>query len=193
MAKKLTKVEWLEKNGFNTETEQTYCIYGEDTYSIKDWLKEQGCKFHPILKWHTTEPLDLPEGYGMICFDFAEIMEWNEDQNNAFFFENAKEKIERKFKEAEGPSLSEYVGQVGERLRNLTAIYKSSRGFAGMYGWTNIHTFQIGEDVLVWFTTKDLDLEKGQVIDLTGTVKAHEKFRGTKTTQLSRCIIKEVG
>ena len=34
MAKKLTKVEWLEKNGFNTETEQTYCIYGEDTYSI---------------------------------------------------------------------------------------------------------------------------------------------------------------
>jgi hypothetical protein len=46
--------------------------------------------------------------------------------------------------------------------------------------------------VLVWFTAKDLDLEKGAVVDLTGTVKKHEEFRGVKTTQLSRCIIKEV-
>ena len=192
MAKKITKAEWLEKNGFNTETEQTYCVFGEDTYAIKDWLKEQGCKFHPILKWHSPEPLDIPVGYGMIGFDFAEIMEWNEEHNNAFFFENAKEKIERRFKEAEGPSFSEYVGQVGERLYNITAIYKSGRGFAGAYGWTNIYTFQVGENILVWFTTKDLNLEKGQVVDLTGTIKKHEEFRGVKTTQLSRCIIKEV-
>jgi hypothetical protein len=84
------------------------------------------------------------------------------------------------------------VGYVGERLRNLTAIYKSTRGFMGNYGWTNIHTFQIGEDVLVWFTAKDLDLERGQAVDLTGTVKKHEEFREVKTTQLSRCIIKAV-
>ena len=54
-------------------------------------------------------------------------------------------------------------------------------------------SFQVGEDVLVWFTAKDLDLEKGQAVDLTGTVKKHEEFRGVKTTQLSRCIVKEVG
>jgi hypothetical protein len=62
----------------------------------------------------------------------------------------------------------------------------------GNYGWTNIHTFQIGDDILVWFTAKDCSLEKGTVVDLTGTVKKHEEFRGVKTTQLSRCIIKEV-
>ena len=192
MAKRLTKEEWLELNGFGTDA-RTFCVFGDDTYSIKGWLKEQGCKFNPILKWHYSEPIDMPVGYGMICFGFDEILEWDEKAGTAVYKENAPEFVDRRFKEAEGPSFSEYVGQVGERLRNLTAIYKSSRGFAGMYGWTNIHTFQIGEDVLVWFTTKDLDLEKGQVIDLTGTVKAHEEFRGTKTTQLSRCIIKEVG
>ena len=191
MAKRLTKEEWLELNGFGTDA-RTFCVFGDDTYSIKGWLKEQGCKFNPILKWHYSEPIDMPVGYGMICFGFDEILEWDEKAGTAVYKENAPEFVDRRFKEAEGPSFSEYVGQVGERLRNLTAIYKSSRGFAGMYGWTNIHTFQIGEDVLVWFTTKDLDLEKGQVIDLTGTVKAHEEFRGTKTTQLSRCIIKEV-
>lgn len=191
MAKRLTKVEWLELNGFSVDG-FTYSVFGDDTYSIKGWLKEQGCKFNPILKWHHSEPIDMPVGYGMICFGFDEILEWDEKAGTAAYKENAPELVDRRFKEAEGPSFSEYVGQVGERLRNLTAIYKSTRGFAGMYGWTNIHTFQIGEDVLVWFTAKDLDLEKGQVVDLTGTVKSHEEFRGTKTTQLSRCIIKEV-
>lgn len=187
----MLKELWLEKNGFSMEG-FTYCIFGEDTYSIKEWLKEQGCKFHPYLKWHCDRPLDLPVGYGMISFSFDEICVWDEDAGQAWYLEKSKEIIERRIKEAEGPSLSEYVGEVGERLRNLTAIFKSTRGFSGKYGWTNIHTFQIGEDILVWFTAKDLDLEKGQIVDLTGTVKKHEEFREVKTTQLSRCIIKAV-
>ena len=187
----MTKEMWLEKNGFSADG-FTYVIFGDDTYSIKEWLKEQGCKFHPFLKWHSPAPLDVPVGYGGICFAFDEICVYDEASKEVYFKETAKEFIERRVKTAEGPSLSEYVGYVGERLRNLTAIYKSTRGFMGNYGWTNIHTFQIGEDVLVWFTAKDLDLEKGQAVDLTGTVKKHEEFREVKTTQLSRCIIKAV-
>lgn len=188
----MTKEMWLEKNGFSADG-FTYSVFGDDTYSIKEWLKEQGCKFSPLLKWHSPEPIDMPVGYGMICFSFDELYQWDEANRNAYFYESAETLVNRRFKEAEGPSLSEYIGEVGERLRNLTAIYKSSRGFSGKYGWTNIHTFQVGEDVLVWFTQKELNLEKGVAVDLTGTVKKHEEFREVKTTQLSRCIIKEVG
>lgn len=188
----MTKVEWLERNGFSKDG-FTYCVFGEDTYSIKEQLKEMGCKFSPLLKWHCDKPLDLPVGYGMICFSFDDLLEWNEECKNAFFYEKSKEKIEKAFKQAEGPSLSEYVGEVGERIRNITAIYKSTRGFDSRFGWTNIHTFEIGNDVLVWFTQKDLDFEKGQAIDLTGTIKKHEEFRGVKTTQLSRCVLKRIG
>lgn len=187
----LSKEIWLEKNGFSAEG-LTYIVYGDNTYAIKDWLKEQGCKFNPTLKWHCDKPLDLPEGYGMVSFSFDEIAKWDEIYKEVFFFESAKAKVERKIREAEGPSLSEYVGEVGQRLRNMTAIFKSSRGFAGRFGWTNIHTFQIGENVLVWFTEVDLDMEYGSTVDLTGTVKKHEEFRGVKTTQLSRCIVKEI-
>lgn len=189
--KTLTKVEWLEKNGFNKD-ELTYCIYGEDTYSIKETLKEWGCKFSPLLKWHSPQPLNLPVGYGMFSISFDTIAAWDDTESTACYLEKSKEIIDRKFKEAEGPSLSEYIGTEGERLRGLTAIYKSTRGFSGNFGWTNIHTFQIGENILVWFTQKDLNFERGTTIDLTGTVKKHEEFRGVKTTQLSRCIIKEI-
>lgn len=187
----MTKEKWLEKNGFS-ELGLTYVIWGDDTYSIKDWLKEQGCKFNPTLKWHSPTPLDLPVGFGTICFSFDELGEWSDEHKDVFFYDNAKATVERKVREMEGPSLSEYVGEVGQRLRNLTAIFKSTRGFMGRYGWTNIHTFQVGEDILVWFTASDLDFEYGTIVDLTGTVKIHEEFRGVKTTQLSRCIIKEI-
>lgn len=187
----MTRAEWYEKNGFNADG-QTYVVWGDDTYAIKDWLKEQGCKFSPILKWHAAEPLDLPVGYGMFGVMFDDVAEWDEHYQNGYYTESAKGFIDRKIAELMGPSLSEFVGEVGERLRNYTAVFKSTRGFMGNYGWTNIHTFQIGDDILVWFTAKDCSLEKGTVVDLTGTVKKHEEFRGVKTTQLSRCIIKEV-
>ena len=191
MIKKMTKELWLEKHGFS-ESGITYCVVGDNTYSIKEYLKENGYKFDPILKWHGAESLELPEGYSLLELSFDDICEWDSNLCEGCYFEKTKAIVDKAFKEAAGPSLSEFVGEVGQRLRNLTAIYKSTRGFSGKYGWTNIHTFQIDEDVLVWFTTVELDLEVGQPVDLTGTVKKHEEFRGVKTTQLSRCIVKGV-
>ena len=184
--------EWLTRNGWSLDG-ITYSVCGDDTYSIKDYLKEQGCKFDPTLKWHCAEPIELPEGFKLVQFNWSDLMAWQSDFDaTAFFYEDAKAKIERAFRESEGPSLSEYVGEVGQRLRNITAIFKSTRGFSGKYGWTNIHTFQVGDNILVWFTASEIEFEAGQVVDLTGTIKGHEEFRGVKTTQLSRCIIKEV-
>ena len=186
------KKEWMKRNGFG-EDGLTWCVFGDDTFSIKEELKEMGCKFSPILKWHSATPLNLPEGYGMISFAFDDIMEWSIEQNNAFFFEDSKEKIERKFREAEGPSLSEYVGEIGERLRNKTVVLKSIHGFSGRFGWTNIYTFMDGDNELVWFTAKELGLKKGDVLDLTGTIIAHEEFCGVYKTKINRCVIKKIG
>ena len=187
----MSRKNWLEKNGFNAD-EITYIIAGEDTYAIKDWLKEQGCKFNTTLKLHSPIELDLPEGYTLIPVAFDDIAEYDNDCKEVYYYEKAKAAIERKIREAAGPSLSEYIGEVGDRLRHITAIFKSTRGFAGAYGWTNIHTFQRGEDILVWFTACDIELEYGTVVDLSGTIVRHEEFRGVKTTKINRCIIKKV-
>lgn len=188
---RMTKEFWLEKNGFGADG-LTWCVFGDDTYAIKEQLKKLGCKFSPLLKWHSPKALDLPEGYGMFSISFDEIAQWDIINKTVCYFEKSEELIERKFREAEGPSLSEFVGTPGERLQNITAIYKSSHGFCGKFGWTNIHTFQTGNNVLVWFTSVNLNLDKGQAINLTATIKKHEEFRGVKTTQLSRCIIKTI-
>jgi hypothetical protein len=144
-----------------------------------------------VLKWHGPEELmDLPEGYQTISFRFEDLYEWQPMIKMACAFEDAKQKVEKAFAQAEGPSLSEYVGEIGERLRNITAVYVSTHGFEGKFGYTHIHTFKSGENVLVWFTSKGLDLERGAIVDLTGTVQLHEEFRGVNTTRINRCIVK---
>ena len=186
------KIKWMQMNGFNADG-ITYAVYGENTYAIKDELKEIGCKYSPVFGWHNPEKIDnLPEDYQMVEFRFDDFYEWSAKNNTAYLYENAKVKVEKRYAELTGASKSEYMGEETDRLRNITVIYSSSRGFMGAYGYTFIHTFYSGDNCLVWFTTKELNYEKGQVLDLTGTVKKHEEFRGVKTTQLSRCIIKEV-
>lgn len=184
------KAKWYSDNAFG-EDNLTYCIFGENTYAIKDKLKELGCKFSPLLKWHSPIPLDLPAGYGMFAIALDDIGAW--EDGNFLYHENAKDFVERKFIEAEGPSLSEYVGELGERLRDLSVTYKSCHSFSGLYGLTYIHTFESGDNILVWMTAKELDFEKGQPLFLTGTVKEHSEYRGIKQTKLSRCIIKLIG
>ena len=188
----MTKVEWLKQNGFD-ENGVTYCVFGDNTFAIKEELKELGCKFSPILKWHAGMPLDVPEGYGMIAINFNEVMQWSEEKEKAFFFDSAQSILDQRILDLEGPNLSEYVGVVGERLRNRLVILKSIRGCNTAYGYSNIYTFIEGENELVWFTAKELEFEKGDELDLTGTVKKHETYRGVRLTHLSRCIIKKRG
>lgn len=189
----LTQEQWMEKNGFG-EDYLTWCVFGDDTYAIKDHLKELGCKFSPTLKWHSSKPLDLPVGYGMFSIHFDEIMVWSPIEGMAYFTETAEDLIQRKFREVEGPSLSEYVGEIGERFRDLTVKVDSVRGFANKFGgWTNILTFSLGDNKLVWMTQTEQDVEKGDVVNLSGTVKNHQEYQGVKQTYLNRCILKKIG
>lgn len=187
----MTREEWLAKNGFNADG-QTFSVFGEDTYAIKDWLKEQGCVFSPVLKWHIAEKFELPEGFQWVEFQFDKLYDWNDELENAFFFESAAAEVDSIFQRLLPPSKSEYMGEMKERLRNLTAVFKSRRAYNGNYGVTNIYTFYHGDNCLVWFSTVEIGISTGTVVDLTGTVVKHEEFRGVKTTKINRCIVKEV-
>ena len=187
----MTKAEYFEKNGFN-EDGYTYCVVGEDTYSIKDYLKEMGGKYNPTLKWHLPTQIALGEDFKFVPIKFDDIMQWDEKNEEAIYFGDAEMRISKALKSVLPPSKSEYVGKVGERIRNITAVLKSAHGFNGAYGYTYIYSFYRGEDCLVWFTQKELGLANGTLVDLTGTVKSHEEYREVKTTKLTRCIVKEI-
>ena len=180
------QLDWFTQNGFS-ESGDTYSIVGKNTYSIKEELKSIGCKYSPLLGWHSPNPLRTPPNYTLIHFTFAELY----GGSPPVLSKSAPHIVAERVNAALGYNLSEFVGEVGERLRNLSAIVQSISGYSADYGYTYIYTFAEGRNLLVWFTQKKLDIRDDQPIWLTGTVKNHNLYKGNKITILNRCIIKE--
>ena len=183
----MTKDEWLKTNGFNPFG-VTYLVLG-NSYPIKQNLKDEGFKFSPLLRWHGPEcKYQLP----ITCFykelNYEEVFEWNEAEGVTFMKEGARDMIENIFNPKE-ESTSDYVGEIGERFRNIPVFVKYIRGFDSDFGYKYVYTFEDDYgNLFSWFTTVQIAAAAGSRGMLSGTIKNHSEYKGVKTTQLSRCV-----
>ena len=179
--------EWPVRNGFD-EDGMTWIFVKGDTYAIKDSLKDAGYKFNRELGWHGPDCLnDLPEGYELYQIGFDEVYEWPFEAASKPDFIGEQVVVNAKAKAGQG----EFIGEIGERLRALDVQLMSVREYNGAYGLSYIYQFSYKGDILIWMTSKWMDIEPDEWYVLTGTVKKHESYKGMNQTYLSRCIIKE--
>lgn len=88
-----------------------------------------------------------------------------------------------------------FLGEAGERLRNLNAKVTGTYGYEGQNyitgapEWKVVVKFDVLGKTAVWFTSYTT-LEEGQFVSLTGTVKALNNRDGEDQTILTRCLIK---
>ena len=182
----------LTELGYDVDNPAVYLVVGENTYAIKDELKERGGHFSPALNWYFTHEVELPKGYSLVARDVSQFFNWNPQTKKFSIAENAKENADAARAELLPESKSEYIGSIKERLRDMRVTLTGCRGFQSMYGYTIIYTFAYGDNVLVWMTTSEQNIEVNHEYMLTGTVKKFEEYNGVKQTHLSRCIVKEV-
>ena len=100
-------------------------------------------------------------------------------------FKNFLKKREQEQHHEETKGLSEYVGNVGEKIIAEVKDVKLVSSWQTVYGWTHLYRFTTPENnVLVWFASKCIDenLQK-----ITGTIKDHKEYDGEKQTVLTRC------
>lgn len=185
------KKELLVKWGYDPENPLIWLIGGGDTYTIKNQLKEQGCKFSQQLGWYSCKQLDLPIGYSMVSINFNDVFTWFPMTKRFEIKENAKEIADAALSTLYPKSNSEYIGNLKERIRDLEVVLTSIRDIDNRYGTSTIYTFKYNENVLVWITSSCKDIQIGEHVLLTGTIKEYKEYKGTKQTILSRCIIKK--
>lgn len=109
-------------------------------------------------------------------------------------YQRAKEKALRLTKERTAAAASEFLGQVGQRLRDVPVTLQFQR-VIGSNDFGDLVLIKFADEagnVLTWMTSKGCGLEVGEKALLTGTVKDHELYNGTKQTKLTRCALKEV-
>lgn len=180
--------EWLKAHGFN-ENRMTYIYFPTDSYEVKDQLKEAGFKFEKPLLWHAPE---IPEGYEdkvvEVWFDAIGVMSaWHE----GFFGEFAEQTIKDRLKAAR-PAIESKSVWVGEIKDKITKEFKVTfnRGIKTRYGISQLVKFEDADgNSYTWWASAAWapELEVGEKITLSATIKDHSEYEGEKTTILTRC------
>ncbi len=79
-----------------------------------------------------------------------------------------------------------YFGEVGTRVKNEKLKLSKRTYFEGFYGTTYVFTFIQGAYTFVYMGSSALQVEEGESIDLSFTIKDHSEYNGLKQTKISR-------
>jgi hypothetical protein len=87
---------------------------------------------------------------------------------------------------------SEWIGEVKERI-TVNAVVKYINALeGGQWGPTHLHNFNSDGNYITWFASRSQDVEIGDKVKLTGTVKKHDTYKGIKVTTLTRCKLEVI-
>ena len=83
----------------------------------------------------------------------------------------------------------EFYGNVNDKFKDVEVTGRVVTGYATYYGWTNIIEFKDNNNhVFIWKTDKNIDVNNDGTWTgtISGTVKAHNDYKGTKQTVVTR-------
>ena len=130
---------FYENNGLNREKNNTYIVLG-DSYPIKDLLKEKGAKYNKILGWHFPTKVEVPNTVSLQEIHLDDLI--SKDADGAYRFTDLAaqivEKITTQYRSSQ--STSDYVGEIGQRLRDVPATIKNISGLFS-FSITNLKNF----------------------------------------------------
>lgn len=103
-----------------------------------------------------------------------------------------RRKEERERRDARGES--DWIGEVGERLRDVDVEVIYIRGCETRFGFSELILFvdDDGNVYKTFYSGSKWSVEKGDRVLLTGTIKKHCEYEGKKSTALTRCIVKHI-
>jgi hypothetical protein len=108
-------------------------------------------------------------------------------------YRRAMEREVERRERAAGEALSEHFGTIGKRATFTLTVLACIETEGGMYGPTFIYKFRdAAGNRATWFSSRFLgDLTTGSTWRIKATVKAHEVYKGSKHTILTRGAIEE--
>lgn len=189
------KVRWYEEGpkkirpvkevlGF---TKGYITIFKGDTYSLLEWFQESTARYHKIWGWYFISEEELPEipaGVTPVQLKWEDVAFADEDQLRPE--SQIKEHIDSLMYD---PSPSKWQGEVGDRITKYLTVVKAAELPDGYYGPSTFYLFEDCDLNEYTWTTAAQKLEVGDVYEVTGTIKALQKYKGKEQTVLTRCRV----
>lgn len=98
-------------------------------------------------------------------------------------------KEEQKRQKAEAAAASSYYGSIGDRIKNIQVKGRIIAGYETQYGYIYIYQFTDAENhVFIWKTGANVETDENGNFSgkISGTIKDHNEYNGTKQTVLIR-------
>lgn len=162
------------------------------------WEEFQAWAAEAVAWWHRA---DLPETASSLDHNIQAVFRSDLDLNHAGLLAYGLLLWMRDAGHAPDPDrierlqwTDEHLGKVGDRLRGLPVEFWAVHHAETDFGMLHILTFRDAAGrALVWKTGTESGDEwiQGQQLFLTGTIKAHSRFRERAQTVLTRCSLAE--
>ena len=172
-----------------SEDGKAWIVLG-NSYEIKEELKAAGATYNSSMGWffdHDVEDFNVAE------FDVAEHGNKYEDYTiHIDLFSYDFEKLIKDFKKEHAPKIesnSDYIGEIKDKISCTVEKFRTLSAWDTQWGTTYLYEFTTEDgNILIWKTGKWID-ENTEIKSISGTVKAHNEFRGIKQTELTRCKV----
>jgi len=189
------KAKWIEENGFNAEG-LTYVYFPNNSYNVKETLKDEGFRFSSTLMWHCSY---IPVGYEdkvieIKMTDLVEFSAWGEGH----YIIGAKEEVDAAMRDARrtGGCPSEWIGDPKDKIYGLSVTLTDIHNYNSKYGVSSIVRFETESgNIVKWFTSTNIDLEIGSKVLVSATIKENiiDKYEDDmKVTIITRAKLKAV-
>lgn len=86
---------------------------------------------------------------------------------------------------------SDFIGKVGGKVKAFVEVLWI-KAMANNYGKGDIYLYKFKDEQdnrVCWFASRDQELAVGDVVEIKGTVKKHNTYKGVNETQLTRCAV----
>jgi hypothetical protein len=89
------------------------------------------------------------------------------------------------------PAAKGFLGEVGDKLRDVTLKVKTVRQWENDFGVTTMIVGRTEDQhTVVWRASREIDIEPGAILNIkSATIKAHDEFKGVDQTVVTRARI----
>jgi hypothetical protein len=153
-----------------------------------EFLHSPSVQYNRLFGWfcpsHCKYPDNIPDDVTLILLNWDDIAV---DDDTLLAEQTVRRLVEGSLFQ---PSESQHQGAIGDKI-SARVVVKKVMPIDGMYGRTYFHVFHDDLGNVYTWNTKTQNLSQGRVINLTGTVSAHDTYRNENQTKLVRCKVDE--
>lgn len=166
-------------------------VFKGDTYGALDWFRYQPTRYARPFGWYLPSDMEMPEPLPVGVTPVK--LPWEAVKVDDEHMKSEKELVDIVADYIYEAGTSEWLGQIGDRVRDLEVVCTHIAYVNNFYGTSNIITFRDNNgNNIMWTTSSNQNIEEDGRYLLSGTIKTLEKYRAQKQTVLKNCRIKEI-